>query len=90
MSNNIELNIERGIYLWNSSSNTILKNNFLDNQLHATFNDCKNFWKQNYWNRPRILPELIIGKIHVVWFPIKIPWLNFDWRPAKEPYDIEV
>jgi len=89
-NNTIEYNIikqnNQGIYLENSSSNTILKNNFLNNQQDAMFYNCMNKWRQNYWNRLRILPKLIFGKIMIG--PIGIPWFNIDWRPAKEPYDI--
>jgi parallel beta-helix repeat protein len=48
----------------------------------------KKEWKQNYWDTwrsvgPKVVPGgLIVGeKIPIIWF-------NFDWRPAKEPYDI--
>ena len=71
-----------------SSENTILKNNFLGNKWSAFFRaDWTNTWKQNYWNRPRILPKLIFGTFVVIG-SIQIPWFNIDWRPAKEPYDI--
>jgi len=69
-----------------SVRNTILKNNFLDNKQHASFVyflGSLNRWSQNYWNRPRILPKIIIG---VNWF---LPWINIDWFPALKPYDIE-
>jgi len=85
-SNSISSNNGNGINIWYSSNNTILKNNFLGNKRHAFFKNCTNTWKQNYWNRPRILPKLIFGiiKIGSIW----IPWFNIDWCPAKEPYDI--
>jgi len=85
------LNNEDGLYLSDSSSNTIQKNNFIDNERDVFFYDSfSNQWKQNYWNRPRILPKLIRGKISVgsrlTWF--FIPWFNIDWRPALKPYDL--
>jgi hypothetical protein len=43
-------------------------------------------WNHNYWNRPRILPKIIFGKIELKF--TSIPLINIDWRPAKEPYDI--
>ena len=87
--NTISNNDYDGIILWYySSSNTILKNNFLNNQPHASFENCKNIWKQNYWNRPRILPKLIFGTMKLGNFTI--PWIQFDWRPALRPYDIGV
>jgi len=85
--NTISNNDYDGIILWYySSSNTILKNNFLNNQPHASFENCKNTWKQNYWNRPRLLPKLIFGTMKLGNFTI--PWINIDWRPALVPYDI--
>jgi hypothetical protein len=72
-----------------SSRNTIYKNNFLDNKRHAFFEgNWRNKWKQNYWNRPRILPKLIFGEIKIgsKW----LPWFNIDWHPAKKLYDIGV
>lgn len=74
-----------GILLINSSFNLFTKNNFLNNSQNAFFNCCKNSWKQNYWDKPRIFPKLIFGKIK--FGSILIPWINVDWRPAKEPYE---
>ena len=87
-NNNIISNNDMGLFILYSSNNTILKNNFLNNKRHAFFKNCTNTWKQNYWDRPRILPKLIFGTIKIgsIW----IPWINIDWRPAKEPYDIGV
>jgi parallel beta-helix repeat protein len=85
-NNNISDNLW-GISLLYSSRNTIQKNNFFDNLVHASFRSLRrNKWKQNYWNRPRILPKLIFGLND---FRPEI-WINIDWRPAQEPYDIEV
>jgi len=76
-----------GIYLSDSPSNNINYNNFYQNIVDASFNSAfvGNDWNYNYWNRPRILPKPIIGTIYYY-----IPWLNFDWFPAKEPHDILV
>ena len=59
-------------------------NNFINNNLDATFYTFPDIWNHNYWNRPRFLPVPILG---IVGF---IPWLQFDWFPAKEPYDISM
>lgn len=49
----------------------------------------KNIWDENYWGEPRSNPYPIPGRIHPFRFHgIIIPWMNFDWHPAKEPYDI--
>ena len=87
ITGNIISNNEYGIYLDNASINTILKNNILDNERDAIFrNSFLNRWKQNYWDRTRILPKLIFGKITIG--PIWMTWINIDWFPAQEPYDI--
>ena len=56
-------------------------------------------WNNNYWGEPRLKPYPITGFICVAGFlhtyfqDIIIDkklanWINFDWHPAKEPYDI--
>jgi len=80
-----------GVFLENSNSNKIEKNTFLENIINARFINFRystNIWNENYWNRPRILPKPIFGirKTKDI-----IPgFLEFDWHPAEEPYDIEV
>ena len=75
-----------GIYLDDACNNTIMKNNFYSNKQHAFFENCINTWENNYWSRTRLFPKLIFGIIQIgsKW----IPWLNIDWHPAQEPYDI--
>jgi len=87
--NSIDNNIN-GIRLQNSLKTEIRCNNFKDNtQRNALFSDCNNtVWDSNYWNRPHILPKILFGKI--IHGNITIPWINIDWHPAKEPYDIGV
>jgi len=68
-----------------SNGNQIKNNNFLKNTRAATFKGCmKNKWENNYWQRPRVLPKPIFGKMSF----LKIPWINFDWKPAKTPNKI--
>jgi len=72
-----------GIYLEYSPLNKINCNNFYQNIVDASFGlSAWTNWNHNYWNRPRILPKPVIG------ITIYIPWINFDWHPAQEPYDI--
>ena len=70
-----------------SHSSLISQNNFINNNKDAVFHTsyfCS--WEGNYWDRPYLSPKLIYG-FH--WFgPYGIPWINIDWHPAKEPYDI--
>ncbi len=84
-------NNDFGIWFSTSNFNKVFKNNFMNNGKNAHFSwlSLKNSWKGNFWDKERESPYPIIG-----WFNpgavIKIPWLNFDWNPAQEPYDIEV
>jgi len=65
----------------------IEQNNFIDNVINAGFTKayfCH--WRGNYWDKPRFLPYPVYGWM---WHGTpNIPWIKFDWRPAKEPYDI--
>ncbi len=95
----------RGIVLTDqqatSSQNTVSRNTFENNrQIDASFLAAQNFpgknvWDDNYWNRARSLPKLIVGTkkvflipgapFHFPGFWISIPWVNVDWHPALEP-----
>ena len=54
----------------------------------------KNYWRGNYWDTwTGIGPKKLLGLYVIGWrFPIQIPllipWVEFDWHPAKEPHDI--
>jgi len=54
----------------------------------------KNVWDGNYWGRQRVLPKIIIGYLRHEKKPPEpakiFPFINIDWHPAKEPYDIGV
>jgi len=86
ISGNAFLNNGWGIFVGTSMFNTICCNNFIGNNRSAGFGFFSPFntWDSNYWGRPRILPKPIFGIMGI------IPWVNFDWNPASEPYDIEV
>jgi len=84
--------------------NLILRNNLRNNtNVNAGFAEHKglngkNIWKNNYWGKPRIFPKPILGlkQTHfyyptpfgILWF--FIPWLRFDWHPARQPYNISI
>jgi len=96
-SNEISNNSIRGIKLSECENNQIRFNNFKRNSLPIvgdavfTFDTehiRQNLWYSNYWGRPRFLPKLIIGSVRIQWSDVYLPVLNFDWRPAQEPYDI--
>lgn len=80
-----------GLSLSESTNNKITRNNFIKNkEKNARFaaeklSNCKNTWDENYWNRPRFLPKLIIGRIGKYY---SIPWINIDWHPILRPYNI--
>ncbi len=97
---NIVNNTGFGVYLDDSPSNSILKNNFIKNKFrhHASFvNSFGNFWYRNYWDDLRgIGPKIILGYIEAYipmfeppWNRPKFPWINFDWCPALKPYEID-
>jgi len=79
-----------GIRVEFSSNNTIMNNNFIKNiyreayHLGNKFLGHKNNWSGNYWNRPRVLPKPIFGRTGM--FFKLIPYIDFDWSPAKQPY----
>jgi len=84
----------QGISLTISNGNTIRYNNFL-NIVNAYFiNSYDTTWNGNYWLLwPHILPKPIHGRFAPFFDKFNlitpyIPLLNFDWHPAKEPYDI--
>ena len=87
IDHNIISSNNKGIYFEKANNNSINNNNFLKNNRHALFYQCTNIWESNYWNRPRVLPKIIFGRIGKYFL---IPWFNIDWHPALKPYDIEV
>ena len=47
-------------------------------------------WDENYWYQwDGTRPVIVYGALSLsMKIPIPIPWINFDWHPAKEPYEI--
>jgi parallel beta-helix repeat protein len=100
LKNQIEAN-HIGIDYSNYGSSVISYNNFVNNTRSAVFYYPNVFfsirmnWDHNYWSTHTTnTPKLILGKF-LLWgeiFPyeigIYIPWFNFDWHPAQQPYDI--
>jgi len=86
-SNDILNSGGEGILLFLSNKNIIEKNNFIGNRIHAIFYiSWRNNWDGNYWDKwIGFGPKPIFGLLGLTG---KIPWINFDWRPALEPYDI--
>ena len=92
---NIIANNTLGLRLQFSRGSLIMKNNFLNNDEDAFFikklfefeNPIQySLFLRNYWNESLSHPKIVRGEI---WRPTKdYKWINFDWFPAQEPYDI--
>ena len=73
------------VFIGSSKSVEVRRNNFLGNVKGAYFIQCRRraiIWDGNYWDQPRTLPKVIPG------FRLYLYRFEFDWHPAKEPYDI--
>jgi parallel beta-helix repeat protein len=102
ITNNIIANsMTLGLYLYDNSWCLIKSNNFINNQKHTDFEKfsiLRNLFQNNYWSDstgfgPKLiwgLQNIKIGYNSRLGIPIylTIPWVQFDWFPAKEPYDI--
>jgi parallel beta-helix repeat protein len=83
-----------GLVFMISSCNHISYNNFkypsgsLNRNIFSTESD--NTWIGNFWNRPRILPALIwnFKRSNFRYLPLLPTSPDVDWRPAKQPNDI--
>lgn len=89
--NHFEDNIY-GVPISASFLTVVRKNNFIDNEEHhATFLlSLTTTWNNNFWGKERILPQPIFGMIGMRRSGIPISWVQFDWHPAREPYDISI
>jgi parallel beta-helix repeat protein len=77
--------------------NNIYHNNFIDNNKNAYYFYNKQ-WGGNYWDNwigvehplLRVFPYRIPGAPFITGngIPLLLLYFNFDWHPAKEPYDI--
>jgi len=85
----------KGLFLYEVKRTRISKNNIFDTvyfvgNLFGAF-PLFNKWNRNYWRETLIFPKLIPGRIITYQMGHEersIPWINADWHPAKEPYDI--
>jgi parallel beta-helix repeat protein len=88
-----------GLLLGGAHFVSVAENNFIRNDRNAYFQNswpCR--WKKNYWEPSLgIGPKVIPGRtVITLWSPdpwaeppqLKIPWVQIDWHPAQEPYDI--
>ena len=94
VANNIISNNELGFALHESYYNVVKYNNFIKDSASFTYLlydfPFSNVWRNNYWGKIIIL-KIIYGKIYLSGIGIpSFSWINVDWHPAQEPYDIGV
>jgi hypothetical protein len=80
----------------------IVRNNFIGQGTYASFGGSwwfqANHWDSNYWadhhgKCVRAIPGKVLifviplGYFHGNWC-LYSRWLNFDWHPAQQPYDV--
>jgi len=89
VSNCIISNNDEGVFIDDTMDNTIMNNDIRENRVygvHIAFASGiqLNSWSNNYWcySISGSKMKIILGRV------ICFPWLNFDWNPAKEPYEI--
>jgi parallel beta-helix repeat protein len=91
-NNNIKNTNGIGVCLDYTTDNRIYSNNFINNQKDAQFTYSPgvlfkaNRWERNYWNTQRLHPKCIFGRMKI-WI-VPFPWVDFDWHPGQEPYNI--
>jgi nitrous oxidase accessory protein NosD len=87
VSYNTIQNCQLGIEVFHAFFPNISYNNFMNNKLDALFEISFLIrWYGNYWEKPLFRPKIIVG---LFWFGyIEWPWINFDFHPARKPYDI--
>jgi parallel beta-helix repeat protein len=82
-----------GIVLSIAFNNKIRYNNFIGNKNDVYLeNSLLNIWKKNYWDSHNGIGIKVIkghfAKLYIYHPEKKIPYINIDWRPAKEPHVI--
>jgi nitrous oxidase accessory protein NosD len=65
-------------------------NNIINTSVGALFmNAIFTHWIGNYWGEPYEKPKIIHGYLkYDPYGGSRIEWINIDWHPAQEPYDI--
>jgi parallel beta-helix repeat protein len=76
-------------YLITGKNNKIVDNNIFNNTNDAFFEfNYITRWDQNYWGKDTGKLYIVPGKTALLFHTINFPWINIDWHPAQEPYDI--
>jgi parallel beta-helix repeat protein len=94
--NHVTNNTRYGIVMLDAKNNVISQNNFINNgKNNAIFISLikhigRNTWNRNYWDNSKQNIYPILGRIAITQaLEIGIiPWFQFDWHPAQEPYTI--
>jgi len=92
MTNNREYGVRVALFFLN----IVRKNNFIENENNAfflgMFFSSHTIWFRNYWDDwIGVGPKCIQGWwVYPLGGSNDIPWVQFDWHPAQEPYDIGV
>ncbi len=85
---------------WIGIKNIVKENNFILNKRDVGFHmevggGITTEWRRNYWDRPRILPKLVLGFKEIIiyeyyygYVTIPIIWFGVDIFPAKIPHII--
>jgi len=100
---NNQLGINLTNYAFGTVNGIVKENNFIENDQSVDYNYFLNRWIGNYWDDwdsllPRpvkskcvfVLLSGLLSEIFKEYVEISIPWVQFDWHPAQEPYDIGV
>jgi parallel beta-helix repeat protein len=94
--NNISQCQQYGLGLYFSHYTVVKENNFIKNNISAYFmSSLGTRWFHNYWDDwigkgPKRISGLLVSPWADWYHIVGVPYDNFDWRPAKEPYDITV
>ena len=89
--NNIKNNLIWGMTVSYSVNNIIEKNNFIGHIKHISIGfSYRNKWNENYWDNwiGLKINWTIFQKFPKLILSIVPPWINFDWHPAQETYNI--
>ena len=75
-------------YVKKDNNNSFLANNFIDNGMNAVVYVAKCYWNDNFWDDWIGLEfpffSFLPYQVSTMWFLL----FNFDWHPAKEPFDV--
>ncbi|HVQ01272.1 MAG TPA: NosD domain-containing protein [Candidatus Thermoplasmatota archaeon] len=85
---NVIIDNDNGIYVRDSSGNVISNNHLRSDKYNANFVThtllhFHNTWRSNYWERPRIIPYLIMGSFKINTTPYAL--VAVDWTPLRHP-----